>query len=199
MLPFVRATRLDVHLPARTGVTAAEYLALPDDSPRCELIEGDLWMSPAPFDRHQLVVQHLFRLLDRHVRRTRCGRLHVAPLDVVFGDGNVLQPDVVFFRKGRLPAAPLDQVIRLAPDLCAEIVSGDSAVRDLVRKRRIYERHGVREYWVADPVEKTFAFYRLAARHYVEVEARRSVFISDAVPGFRLRTAAFWRDALRVD
>lgn len=190
---------IDVHLPFRTGVTAADYLALPEDFPRCELIEGDLWMSPAPFTRHQLVVEHLFALLRRHVRRTRCGTVHVAPLDIVFDDGTVLQPDVVFFRKGRLTSDDLDKVIRLAPDLCVEVVSGDSAVRDLVRKRRVYERHGVREYWVADPVEKTFAFYRLAGGRYGEIEPARGTFRSAAVPGFRLRPATFWRDALRVD
>ena len=191
-------TTAPVATPLRRGVTAREYFALPADFPRCELIEGELWMAPAPFMLHQLVLQALYDLLRAHARRTRCGVVFVAPVDVRFSDGTVLQPDIVFVSKGRLPKDDLEKPIRVVPDLCVEVVSGDSASRDLVRKRRIYERHGVAEYWVVDPREHLFAFYRLRDARYEEVRPRAARYRSEAVPRFTLPLRPFWREALTV-
>ncbi len=181
--------------PVRRGMTAREYFALPENHPRCELIEGELWMAPAPFTIHQDLVRTFTRLLDTHCLRTGCGTMWPAPVDVRFDDGTVLQPDIVFIRAGRARERDIRGPVVIVPDLCIEIVSPDSSSRDHVRKRRIYERHGVAEYWIADPREKLLAFYRLRHGRYEEIAPRAGRYRSEAVPGFTLALARFWREA----
>lgn len=147
------ADRPEVDLPEKDRYTYDDYQQLPEGAPY-ELIHGHLVMSPAPTPHHQIIQANLFFELSRVVREGDRGRVVGPPLDVRLDDATVLQPDLVY-----LAAAHTDrigeQAIEGAPDLVAEILSPATAHRDLTEKKRLYETHGVREYWVIDPDQRT--------------------------------------------
>ena len=130
-------------------LTYEDYLNAPDDE-RCELLEGDLVMIAAPNIAHQIVADDLLLLLQDFVKRNRLGRVFSAPTDVVLSDTNVVQPDLTFVSRERMDIVGKAN-IQGAPDLVVEVISPNNPERDLVRKRDIYARHGVGEYWIADP------------------------------------------------
>ena len=132
-----------------TILTYEDYRNVPGDE-RYELLDGELVMIAAPNIAHQIVSDDLFLLLQNFVKRNKLGRMFSAPTDVVLSDINVVQPDLTFVSKGRMSIVGRKN-IRGAPDLVVEVLSLSSPDRDLVRKRDIYARHGVGEYWIADP------------------------------------------------
>ncbi len=116
-----------------------------DDGNRYELIEGEIVVSPSPRSRHQVVVARLFRLLD-----DACPpgvMVLFAPLDVQLEEHSVVEPDLIVFDETALGERGLDT----PPLLAVEILSPSTRSRDLVRKKRLYERTGVASYWVVDP------------------------------------------------
>lgn len=118
---------------------------MPDDGNRYELIEGEIVVSPSPRSRHQVVCARLFRLLD-----DRCPdplMVLFAPLDVVLEEHSVVEPDLIVFDRDELGDRGLDT----PPLLAIEILSPSTRGRDLVRKKRLYERTGVPSYWIVDP------------------------------------------------
>ena len=135
--------------PAR--LSHADYLALPEG--RYDLIEGFLVMTPAPSRRHQMLVFRLAKALDAHVAAAACGHVYLAPLDVTLRIDDpaiVVQPDVLYVaRDGR--AALTDMGVAGPPDLVIEVLSPSNLALDLVKKRALYEAHGVREYWIVMP------------------------------------------------
>ncbi|MBS3909368.1 MAG: Uma2 family endonuclease [Actinobacteria bacterium] len=137
--------------------TYEDYLRLPEDK-RYELIRGELVMVPAPKTKHQRISLRLLRLLSDYVEKNNAGEIFPAPTDVYFDDENVVQPDILFISKERQEIITEDN-IKGAPDLVVEIVSPSSAYYDLVKKKKIYARFGVKEYWAVDPEEKTVEVY----------------------------------------
>lgn len=129
--------------------TVDEVLALPDDGFRHEVIDGELYLSAAPSWRHGDAVQELYALLRDYLRANRVGEARVAPADLVFADRTMVQPDlfVVPLVGGRRPGS-WGEAGRLL--LAVEVLSPDSARRDRIIKRRLYQRQGVPEYWVVD-------------------------------------------------
>jgi len=163
--------------------TYADYLTW-DDGKRWELIDGEpVDMSPAPSTRHQTISMSLGSVLHSFLRGHAC-RVFAAPYDVRLiehpraGDEEtvtVVQPDLVVVCD---PAKLDERGCKGAPDLVVEILSDSTAGRDLSEKRALYERHGVREYWVVNPWENTIAAHRLDSkgefappRHYIHTEA----------------------------
>jgi Uma2 family endonuclease len=141
--------------------TVADYRAFPEGPPYYQLIEGELIMSPSPNRFHRVVARNVFRLLDGFVRRQPIGEVYFAPVDVYLSDTTVVQPDVLFISaasRGLL----VDEGIRGGPDLVVEIVSPGNAQLDLRRKRPLYARHGVKEWWLVDPVLEQIHRYDFA-------------------------------------
>lgn len=143
--------------------TVEDYLRLPDGT-RAELIEGEVYISPSPKLRHQRAVETLYRLLHAFCQGRRAGEVHVAPLDVHLPSGDVIQPDVIFVSESN--RAILKDWIRGVPDLLIEVISPESAERDRIVKRRLYEQNGVREYWLADPEAPAVEVLVLSATVY---------------------------------
>lgn len=145
----------------------ADYLTWPEGE-RWELIDGTAWaMSPAPVRRHQEVSRRLERAIDDKLGGRPCRMFH-APFDVLLpraGEADdevdtVVQPDIVVFcDKSKLTPAGA----RGAPDIVVEVLSPSTAKKDQNDKFALYERHGVREYWVVDPAGKWLCVYRLGA------------------------------------
>jgi len=149
-------------LPLPAPLTYDDYLLLPEDGNRHEIIEGDHWMSPAPNTRHQQVSMELGFRLRSHLHEQGRGQLFAAPCDVILSEIDVVQPDLIFIRRENL-AIVEDRGIFGAPDLLVEILSESTRQRDLVLKRKLYERFGVEEYWVVDPEAERVEVYRRTA------------------------------------
>ncbi len=122
---------------------------LPDDGNRYEVIDGELFVTPAPAWRHQTAVGEMFRLLADYLARERVGYALVAPADVVFSPRRAVQPDVfvVPLVDGRRPQN-FAQAGRLL--LAVEVLSPTTARADRVVKRAMFRDEGVGEYWVID-------------------------------------------------
>jgi len=113
--------------------TVADYMAMDDDN-RYEIIDGELYMVPAPSDAHQRIATRLGTFIDMHVMEHDLGECRDAPFDVVFDEDTVVQPDFVFVSRDRISEVFDEQGARAAPDLVVEILSPPSARRDRIEK-----------------------------------------------------------------
>jgi Uma2 family endonuclease len=160
-------------LPQRdhTQHTYGEYLHWPDDV-RYELIDGVAYLMapPAPDLAHQDIAGEIYHQLRQALKDAPC-RAFIAPVDVRLPKANeaddqidtVLQPDVlVVCDPGKLDR----RGVRGAPDLVVEVLSPSTAGHDHVLKRRVYERAGVREYWLVHPFDRIVTIYRLTDAGY---------------------------------
>lgn len=173
-------------------MTADEYLALPPDGERYELVEGVVVMSPSPILRHQAVSGEIFGQLHAYLRTNPIG-FAFFEVDVRLGRGVggrdlVFRPDLVFVRRDRFAVLPA--YVTGAPDLVVEVVSPSHRRYDRETKRTEYERHAVPEYWVIDPEEATVELWRLDGGAYTDVTPAGDAFPSQAVPGFVLDLGA---------
>jgi Uma2 family endonuclease len=145
--------------PEAPPLTVAEYKILPETGPRYQLVEGDLYMAPAPNRQHQSISRNLEYILMRYLEDHPIGELYDAPFDVYLSNVDVFQPDILFVseQNGRILT---DAGAEGAPDLVIEILSPKTRQLDLVQKRRVYAREGVRELWIIDPEPQTVTIYR---------------------------------------
>lgn len=134
------------------------------DDVRWELIDGQAHAMTGPSWQHQCVSTNLIVQLHAHFRERGC-RVFAAPFEVRLPNGdehddaieNVVQPDISVV----CDASKLDaRGCRGAPDLVIELLSPSTAARDHVTKRTLYERHGVREYWLVHPLDRIVTIYR---------------------------------------
>ena len=150
----------------RTGMrwTYAEFARLPSEGgTRNEIVAGELVVTPAPGVSHQRVVTSLAVHLELFVRAHEIGTVLVGPIDILFAEGDYLEPDlvVVLDRSAHLFS---DRGIEGPPDLVVEVASPASAARDRGVKLERYRAYGVPEYWVVDPELRTIEVWRFAAR-----------------------------------
>jgi Uma2 family endonuclease len=138
--------------------TYEDYLAFPDDGRRHELIDGEHFVTPAPVRGHQELSWRLTVALGSWLREHPVGKMYAAPLDVILSDVDVVEPDLLFVCNER--AAILGKWIHGAPDLVIEILSPSTRRVDEITKRQLYERVGVREYWIVDGEIEIVKIYR---------------------------------------
>jgi Uma2 family endonuclease len=146
--------------PARRAWTYSDLVALPDDQLRHELIDGEHFVTPSPNTAHQLILGRLFIALSRYAARHRTGEVLVAPFDVKLSAYTVLVPDLVYFTADRFARIVNEKHATAAPDLAVEILSPGTRRRDLGRKRAVYDREGVQEYWLVDPTAESITVLR---------------------------------------
>ena len=130
--------------------TADLARALPNDGKRYEVLDGELFVSPAPSFNHQRVVQSLFRLLDHWVKLHALGEVFMAPAEVEFSPRRLLQPDLFIIptTPGHRPRTFRDVGTLL---LAIEVQSPNTARADRTKKRDIFQDERVPEYWIVDP------------------------------------------------
>ena len=146
--------------------TIKDYLLLEEGAP-FQLIENDLVMSPSPNSLHQVISGRiLFSIMSFLERTGNKGFVVAAPMDVVFDEDNVFQPDLVYVSSVRRTEIVKERV-EGAPDMVIEILSPSNAYYDLRQKKNIYEKHGVKEYIIIDPVEESAELYLLANAAYI--------------------------------
>ena len=149
----------------RRRVSYDDLAQMPEDGRRYELYDGEVFVVPSPILLHQVVAMRLGHILDDYARRA--GGLAVAsPMDVIFSDYDVVQPDIVFLTADSMRTVSLMDRIRQPPDLAVEVLSPSTASNDRGRKMRMFQRYGVPEYWIVDPIEKNIEIYRLAESAY---------------------------------
>ena len=173
----------------RPRVSYADLERAPEDGRRYELYDGEVFVVPAPVPRHQVVQQLIAEALHRHV--SAHGGFSVgSPIDIVFSEYDVLQPDVVLFTAERAHLVDLDRVIRDAPDLCVEILSPSTEATDRGRKMQMFARYGVREYWIVDPSARAIEVYALRENAYALTQrtGRGDVVASLVLPDLALRS-----------
>jgi Uma2 family endonuclease len=129
--------------------TYEDLFSLPDNGRRYEVIEGELYEKPAPSWDHAVTIMNLILMLAPVVQALG-GRVLTAPLDVFFEGADPVQPDIVVL----LPesaASGAGRGVEGAPDLLIEVLSPSNRGHDVLTKRALYARAGVREYWIVDP------------------------------------------------
>lgn len=140
------------------------FQSLPEGT-LAQLINNQLVMSPAPSDAHQVVTGEIYAALLYYVKKSNLGEVRIAPYDVYLNRRNAFQPDIVFIANENLHKIRPNG-LHGAPDLVIEILSPASWHYDKGDKKDEYERSGVKEYWIADPVTKTTEGFWLVNGEY---------------------------------
>jgi Uma2 family endonuclease len=146
-------------------LTYDDLVQLPDDGRRYEIIDGELFVNAAPVPRHQRIVRILLGKFDRHFEEHGGGEVFPSPIDVVFDNENIAEPDLVVISSDRASIIG-EKNIQGAPNLCIEVLSESTRRLDEIHKRKLYERSGVDEYWIVDPVLESVKIYRHRAGVY---------------------------------
>ena len=177
-------------------LTHADYWGFPEDGPRHEIIDGELFVTAAPFIRHQRLVQRLGSAIQAFLDDHPLGEVLPAPCAVVLSAADVVEPDLLFVSAARSHIVG-EREIRGAPDLVVEILSDSTRRTDEVVKRNLYGRAGVREYWVIDPVMNAVTIYRQGDTGFhrpQELTARSADELSTPLlPGFSIPLAQLFR------
>ena len=163
--------------------TYEDLFLLPNDGRRYEIIEGELCEMPSPTSAHGVTIRNLMFLLGPMIEVLR-GWLLTAPLDVFFPGADPVQPDIVVL----LPDSNASLVVRGIegpPDLLVEVLSPSNRGHDLLTKRALYARAGVREYWIVDSTNRTVETLTLDrdAFHTVQVAVGENAVISPLLGG----------------
>jgi Uma2 family endonuclease len=152
--------------PTQGEWTYEAYLALPDDGKRYEVIEGVLYATAPPNFEHQFVLSQLILYLGNYVHDTSIGYVIPARFEVHLSvNTRPLQPDLIFFKTERFPGAGANCFVG-TPDLIIEVVSATTIRTDQVIKFLAYEKAGVLEYWLINPVSRLVQVFVLSGREY---------------------------------
>ena len=171
-------------------VTIADLDALPDDGNRYELFEGEIFVSRAPSLSHQRVLGNIYTVVRSYLDQNAIGEILLTP-GVTFNDFNGAIPDAVFISHQRRREIISGERVTGAPELVIEVLSPgtENERRDRVMKRQVYGKHGVKEYWIADPQNRSLEVYRLK-RHtltLVKTFMDADEITTSVLPGFRCR------------
>jgi Uma2 family endonuclease len=170
----------------QSGLTYDDLRRFPEDDLRRELVEGELIVTAAPSTRHQRTVVALAVALNSYAREAE-GEVLVAPVDVLFTERDIVEPDVLYVRREH--AQRVEQAfVRGAPDLVVEVSSPSTRRFELVRKRALYESGAVPEYWVVDLDADRVEVYTLEGGRYAApiLVERGEVVRSAVLPGFSI-------------
>ncbi|MFQ5602663.1 MAG: Uma2 family endonuclease [bacterium] len=147
-----------VYATCKKSYTYQDYIDLPQDDKRYEILNGELNMVPAPSTYHQDVSGNLEFAIRKFLEANPLGKFYDAPVDVVLSEEIVIQPDLLFIRYENSKIIT-EKNISGALDLVVEILSPASAYYDLIEKKEIYEQFGVQEYWIVDPKKQWVEIY----------------------------------------
>jgi Uma2 family endonuclease len=149
---------------------------------RHELFDGELVVTPSPIPAHQIVSANAFALLRGAVRPIGLGLVLAAPIDVRLAPSVVMIPDLIFIAQERLGIVG-PKAIEGPPDLVVEILSPSTRRRDQGRKREIYARFGVPEYWLLGPGTRSMTALGLRDGVYQPLPEEDGIIRSTVVPG----------------
>ncbi len=146
-----------------TRLTYDDFVRIPDDGMRHEIIDGVHYVTPSPVLRHQELLGRLYLAVGGFLEtHPEVGRAFLSPLDTVFSPWDIVEPDLVFVASDQLDILTQPN-IQGAPALVVEILSPSTRRRDHGIKRQLFDRGGVREYWIVDPKGRDVTIYRRMA------------------------------------
>ncbi len=156
----------DQDWPASGFWTYDDFLRLPDDGNRYEIIDGVLYMVNAPDPEHQFAVGEIFAELRNFVKANQLGAVYTAPIEVHLTDiARPVQPDVLFISAARRSIVKA-KFIEGAPDIIVEVTSPSTMRTDRKVKFDAYERAAVREYWIVNPKTRSIEVYAPVSGEY---------------------------------
>jgi Uma2 family endonuclease len=141
------------------------FMMLPEGT-LAELINDTIYMSPAPNYDHQDLISELLMQIRAHVKENQLGSC-VTTADVFFDEKNVFEPDILFISKANLDIIQ-EKKIKGCPDLIIEILSPGNKDHDKVKKKAVYEKFGVKEYFIIDPDNKETITWYLSGTKYAK-------------------------------
>jgi Uma2 family endonuclease len=150
---------------ANVPYTYREYCYLPNDGRRYEIIDGDLFATPAPSTMHQTVSRRLLYALMSQLELPGIAYIFDAPYDVILAETTVVEPDLAIIRKSRRSSIS-ERGFEGPPDVVVEILSSSTRGNDVVLKKAAYARAGIQEYWIVDPDLDHVEVFRLKETSY---------------------------------
>ena len=148
--------------------TIMEVFRVLPEGTLAELIDGIIYMSPAPFDNHQTISMNLSIEMGGFIRYNKLGRFFAAPFDVYLDErSNAVQPDMIVVLKEN--KSIIKGHVHGVPDMIIEILSKGSYDYDLGKKKKLYQEFGVKEYWVINPATMESIGFGLDRGKYVEI------------------------------
>jgi len=133
-----------------------------------EIINGNLYMSPAPTPEHQRIIRMLTIAISSFVDNSSSGEVLFAPCDVFLDEhSNAVQPDIIYVSAEKKIIIREDAIHGI-PDMLIEILSPGNSDHDLIRKKNLYEKFGVPEYWIVSPETKETVGFFLKDGKYSE-------------------------------
>lgn len=152
--------------------TLEDLFAIPESERHHELVDGAIVEKGAATGEHGAAQRKLSAFIDPFDRRPGGGGpggwWFATEVDVFFDAANTLRPDVLGWRRERVPERPRGSPVRVVPDWVCEILSTNRR-NDLVKKKRVYHHDEAPHDWIVDPEEGTLAVHRWAKAGYVEL------------------------------
>jgi Uma2 family endonuclease len=173
-------------------LTYEDYVLIPEDGLRHEILDGEHYVSPAPKRTHQRASSKLHIRLGYFIEERDLGEIYAAPFDVRFSEHDIAQPDLIFISNERSGILNEDNA-KGAPDLVVEILSDSTRQIDEGIKRRLYERAGAVEYWLVDSKRRTVTVLRRVGAEFGSAEALSAeaggVLTTPLLPGLEIRVS----------
>ena len=173
-------------------MTVDDLEAMPDDSNRYEVIEGELFVSRAPGLPHQIVTANIVHQLMTYLDKNPIGRILPTP-GLILSPYSGVVPDLVFYSHARGAEIIANDRLNAAPEIVIEILSPgrENISRDRIAKRQLYAKHGVSEYWIVDSENRSVEVYRLANQNLelATVLSIKDEVTSPSLPGFACSVA----------
>jgi Uma2 family endonuclease len=189
-----RSRRKPKNTPGKLRMTEAEFVAWADEDVRAEWVDGDVIIMSPVSDEHASLVMWLLSVTAVCVEEHDLGIVRGSEFTARFAKlARRRVPDLMFIDKSRRDQLQPNHYDG-APDLIMEVVSPDSLSRDWREKYLEYEKAGVREYWIIDPLSRRAEAYALTGRKYRRIEEKSGVIRSTVIRGFWLKTAWLWPD-----
>jgi Uma2 family endonuclease len=178
--------------------TYADYLKLPEDGIRYEILNGELIMSPAPTIGHQTTLRNFLVALSTFLEKNALGEVLPAPTDVILSDINVLQPDIVLVLREKYDIFTREN-IQGAPDLVIEVLSRGTEKRDREEKLAQYSRFAVREYWMVHHEERWVEVWRResGALAFYKRLGHNQILATPLLPGLKIKLAKIFFNRLK--
>jgi Uma2 family endonuclease len=173
-------------------LTIESLWEFPEDGVRREVITGELIVTASPTPLHQRVSMRLSRLLSAFVDETGLGEIYAAPIDVRLSPNDIVVPDLLFVPAERRGISD-GKFIDGAPSMVVEILSPSTQSRDQIRKRALYARSGVSEYWIVDPERESIVMLKLVDGQYEPLVDEHGQPQTEVLAGLLLDLPALFR------
>jgi len=158
--------------------TAVEVFKLLPEGVYCQVIDNVIYMSPSPTFDHQDIVLKIAAQIYAFNRIKKLGKCVASPIDVFMDDNNAFQPDIIFLSNNNLSLVGQDGKVHGAPDIVVEVLFPGNANDDKVKKKKVYEACGVKEYFIVQPSSKEVISYYLVKEKFEQADKAKGKIIS---------------------